>query len=62
MKKDKIEARSSLAKKLPFLRRNKTNKEKFAEVMGDDGFSIWWLLPIYRLSKHETRVEAANFF
>ena len=48
--KEQIKARSNLAKKLPFIRRNKTFKEKLVDVMGDGGYSFWWLLPVYRLS------------
>lgn len=58
---EKQKMQSNLAKKLPFIRRNKTNTEKIADVMGDGGFSIWWFFPVYRLTEQETRVEVANF-
>ena len=58
---EKQKIKDSLEKKIPFIRRNKTTTEKLADVMGDGGVAFWWLLPVYRLTERETRVEIANF-
>ena len=41
-------AETKLNRKLPYeySRQKKTTKEKLTEVMGDQGYSLWWLIPI----------------